>query len=77
MHLPIVRGAWLAMLVLLAACSSPARRADPAPAAASASPPTLLLVSIVGLRADIPGTGRMPTLDALFAQGARAAAATL
>ena len=73
MHLPIVRGAWLAMLVLLAACSSPARRADPAPAAASASPPTLLLVSIDGLRADIPGSGRMPTLDALFAQGARAA----
>nr|WP_298125152.1 ectonucleotide pyrophosphatase/phosphodiesterase [uncultured Pseudoxanthomonas sp.] len=69
MHLPIVRGAWLAMLLCLAACSSPARRDD----AASVPPPTLLLVSIDGLRADIPGSGRMPTLDGLFAQGARAA----
>lgn len=73
MHLPIVRGAWLAMLVCLAACSSPARRADAGPDAASPPlPPTLLLVSIDGLRADVPGSGRMPTLDALFAQGARA-----
>lgn len=71
MHLPLVRGAWLAMLLCLAACSSPARRPDAVTAAADA--PTLLLVSIDGLRADIPGSGRMPTLDALFAQGARAA----
>ena len=66
MHLPLVRGAWLAMLLCLAACSSPARRPDAVTAAADA--PTLLLVSIDGLRADIPGSGRMPTLDALFAQ---------
>lgn len=71
MHLPIVRVAWLAMLLFVAACSSAPPR--PVAPAASARPPVLLLVSIDGLRADIPGSGRMPTLDALHAQGAHAA----
>lgn len=70
MHLPFVRVAWLAALLLAAACSS----APPRPAASAAPPPPiLLLVSIDGLRADIPGSDRMPTLDALYDQGARAA----
>jgi predicted AlkP superfamily pyrophosphatase or phosphodiesterase len=54
----------LLSLLLLAACASVA----PAPA----TRPAVLLVSIDGLRADVVGTGRMPTLDALARDGVRA-----
>ena len=67
MHLPFVRVMLLVVLSWIAGCAS-------TPNAPSAPQPrTVLLVSIDGLRADIPGSGRMPTLDALFAQGAHAA----
>ena len=36
---------------------------------AAAAPPTVLLVSVDGLRADVVGSGRMPTLDALARDG--------
>ena len=54
----------LLCLLLLASCASVA----PAP-----SPrPVVLLVSVDGLRADVVGSGRMPTLDALAHDGVRA-----
>lgn len=53
----------LLCLLLLASCASVA----PAP-----SRPAVLLVSIDGLRADVVGNGRMPTLDALARDGVRA-----
>ena len=55
----------IAFALLLSACATHPPATDPAP--------PVILVSIDGLRADIPGSGRMPTLDALFAHGARAA----
>ena len=55
----------IAFALLLSACATRHPVTDPAP--------SVILVSIDGLRADIPGSGRMPTLDALFAHGARAA----
>jgi len=65
MHLPFVRGAWLAALLALAGCASP----PPAPDKPS---PTLLLISIDGLRADAIGKGDTPHLDRLVADGVRA-----
>lgn len=48
----------------LAACAALPQRQAPTP--------TLLLVSIDGLRADVVGSGRMPTLDALARSGVHA-----
>ncbi|WP_334177675.1 ectonucleotide pyrophosphatase/phosphodiesterase [Pseudoxanthomonas sp.] len=68
MRLPLVRVTLLAALLWVAGCAT-----TPASAPPPLEPHGVVLVSIDGLRADIPGSGRMPTLDALFAQGARAA----
>jgi predicted AlkP superfamily pyrophosphatase or phosphodiesterase len=57
----------LAIVLSLAACAS----APPAPPAQH--PAAVLLVSIDGLRADVVGRGEMPNLDALAAEGVRAA----
>ena len=61
---------FLACLVLLVAvgCASVA----PGPAPPPPPPHAVLLVSVDGLRADVIGTGAMPTLDALAARGVRA-----
>ncbi|TAK37951.1 MAG: alkaline phosphatase family protein [Lysobacteraceae bacterium] len=53
-----------ALLLVLSACAT-----APAPTPA---PRTVLLVSVDGLRADVVGSGTMPTLDALAARGVRA-----
>ena len=50
--------------LLLAACAGLPRH--------PAATPTLLLVSIDGLRADVVGSGRMPTLDGLARKGVHA-----
>lgn len=60
----------VAALLCLAACAGPAAKRADAPAASA--PRALILISIDGLRADVPGTGKMPTLDALAAGGVRA-----
>lgn len=66
--------ATLALLAVLGGCAtrpipeSPPPATPPAPALASA----VLLVSIDGLRADVIGSGVMPTLDALAAHGVHA-----
>ena len=65
MRLPFVRAAWLASLLLLAGC------ATTSPHVAPASSP-LLLISIDGLRADVIGTGTLPTVDALARRGVHA-----
>ena len=59
---------FLACLVLLVAGGC----ASVAPAPAPSSQQAVLLVSVDGLRADVIGTGAMPTLDALAARGVRA-----
>jgi predicted AlkP superfamily pyrophosphatase or phosphodiesterase len=56
----------LACLVLLVAGGCASIAPSPPPPAA------VLLVSVDGLRADVIGTGAMPTLDALAARGVRA-----
>lgn len=62
----LARLAALLALAPLGACTT-------LPQARSAAPaPTVLLVSIDGLRADVVGTGIMPTLDALAARGVHA-----
>ncbi len=67
MRLPFVRVAWLACLSLLAACATSPRTAD------TPEPPTLLLISVDGLRpTDITATN-MPRLHALGEAGVRAA----
>jgi predicted AlkP superfamily pyrophosphatase or phosphodiesterase len=65
----------LLALVALAACSTAPSRAPappPAHAPAPAFAPAVLLVSIDGLRADVVGSGVMPTLDAMAARGVHA-----
>lgn len=52
----------------LGACTTLPRTPAPAPAPA----PAVLMVSVDGLRADVIGTGIMPTLDALAAHGVHA-----
>ena len=71
------RPAWpgIALLVLatLGGCGTAPRRASPpGPAASAALAPAVLLVSIDGLRADVIGSGVMPTLDAMAAHGVHA-----
>ena len=65
MRLPFVRAAWLAALLLLAGCATTSPHVAPTP-----SP--LLLISIDGLRADMIGTGALPTVDALAKGGVHA-----
>jgi hypothetical protein len=65
-----VRLVAVAALLGLAACAGPGAKRTDAPAASA--PRALILISIDGLRADVPGTGAMPTLDALAAGGVRA-----
>ena len=67
MHLPLVRAAWLAASLLLAACASTPRTAAPAP-----EPAPVLLVSIDGLRADYLDLGLTPNLSRLAREGVRA-----
>ncbi len=64
---PAVRLAIVLAFAALGGCAGwPGRSPAPAPA------PAVLLVSIDGLRADVVGTGLMPTLDALAARGVHA-----
>ena len=60
----LLRAALLALLLLAQGCAT--MRA-PGPAS------TVLLVSIDGLPADVPGSGRMPVLDAIAREGVQAA----
>lgn len=70
MPLPLVRSVWLVTALLaLAGCAS----RPPATARAAASPATLLLVSIDGMRADYLQRGNTPQLDALASEGVQAA----
>jgi len=67
MHLRFRRiGTILAAFVLLAGCAG--LRTAPSPASRT----TVVLVSIDALRADAPGSGTMPTLDAIAADGVHA-----
>lgn len=65
MRLPFVRAAWVATLLLLAGCATTPSKPVPSPA-------PLLLISIDGLRADLVGTGTLPTVDALARRGVHA-----
>jgi predicted AlkP superfamily pyrophosphatase or phosphodiesterase len=67
MRLPLVRGAWLAASLLLAACSSTPPVAAPMP-----EPAPVLLVSIDGLRADYLDLDLTPHLSRLAREGVRA-----
>ena len=60
----LLRGALLALLLLVQGCAT-----TPAPDAA----PTVVLVSIDGLPAAVPGSGRMPALDGIAREGVQAA----
>ena len=60
----VLRAALLALCLLAAGCATRA----PAPAS-----PTVVLVSIDGLPASVPGNGRMPALDAIAREGVLAA----
>lgn len=65
MHLPMVRGVWLAALLLLSACASvPPRSAD------TATP--LLLISLDGVRAEYLQRGLTPNLERIAREGVRA-----
>lgn len=65
MRLPFVRVAWLACLsLLLVACATPSHTA--------AEPPSVLLVSIDGLRADYLQRGLTPNLSRIAGEGVRA-----
>lgn len=65
MHLPMVRGACLAALLLLSACASvPPRSAD------TATP--LLLISLDGVRADYLQRGLTPNLERIAREGVSA-----
>lgn len=80
MPLPLVRAAWLALALLLAGCASHASRPASsgsasdaaAPLPAAASPATLLLVSLDGVRAGYLHRGHTPNLDQLAREGASA-----
>ena len=61
----IIRAAWLAALLSLAACST-----TPPPSASQPTP--LLLISIDALRADYLGKGDTPNLDRIAREGVRA-----
>ncbi|HOU66908.1 MAG TPA: ectonucleotide pyrophosphatase/phosphodiesterase, partial [Thermomonas sp.] len=60
----LLRGALLALLLLVQGCTT-TRSPDTAP--------TVVLVSIDGLPAAIPGSGRMPALDGFAREGVQAA----
>lgn len=66
MRLPFVRVAWLACLLLLAACATP-------PRSASHAFDPVLLISIDGLRADYLERGLTPHLSRIASEGVRAA----
>lgn len=60
----LFRAGLLALLLLVQGCATPI---------ASRPAPTVVLVSIDGLPAAVPGTGRMPVLDAIAREGVQAA----
>jgi hypothetical protein len=60
----------LAVALLSAGCSG--LRTAPTPAPLATPQATLVLVSIDALRADVVGSGTMPTLDAIAAAGVHA-----
>lgn len=65
----------LALAALSACGTAPTRASAPAAATAnarSALAPAVLLISVDGLRAEVVGSGVMPTLDALAARGVHA-----
>lgn len=59
-----LRAGLLALLLLAQGCATPR---------APAATPTVVLVSIDGLSADVPGSGRMPVLDAIARDGVHTA----
>lgn len=65
MRLPFVRVAWLACLLLLAACATP-------PRSATRTSDPVLLISIDGLRADYLQRGLTPNLSRIASEGVRA-----
>ncbi len=71
MHLPFVRGTWLALLLLLSACATAPSRsnsdAEPGP-----SPVPLLLISLDGVRPDYLQRGITPHLSRLAQEGVQA-----
>ncbi|WP_101925066.1 MULTISPECIES: ectonucleotide pyrophosphatase/phosphodiesterase [Luteimonas] len=71
-----LRALALLPLLLLAACATPTPTSDATSASIAAAPtaarPSLLLVSLDGLRPDALGRGDTPNLDALAADGVRA-----
>jgi predicted AlkP superfamily pyrophosphatase or phosphodiesterase len=60
----LFRAGLLALLLFVQGCATPL---------ASRSAPTVVLVSIDGLPASVPGSGRMPVLDAIAREGVQAA----
>ena len=58
--------------LLLAACAGAPPRLEPPPPATASPAREVVLVSIDALPASVPGSGTMPTLDAIAATGARA-----
>lgn len=67
MHLPFVRGAWLALLLLLSACATAPSRTVSAP-----PPVPLLLISLDGVRPDYLQRGITPQLSRLARDGVQA-----
>lgn len=65
MRLPFVRVAWLACMLLLAACATP-------PRSATRTSDPVLLISIDGLRADYLQRGLTPNLSRVASEGVRA-----
>ncbi len=68
MHLPFVRGAWLALLLLLSACATAPYR----PVVTGSPPIPLLLISLDGVRPDYLERGITPHLSALAREGVHA-----
>lgn len=60
----LFRAGLLALLLIVQGCATPI---------ASRAAPTVVLVSIDGLPAAVPGSGRMPVLDAIAREGVQAA----